>query len=358
MRAKPVPAQGFDPVFGYNAVRVPLYLMRAGLAEPRRLAAIREAWKAGPGIVSFATGAVTKPWPEPGYRLIAAAMACVLDRHAHPRRSAPVRADPLLPFDPPSPERCHARGAVQAMSVRTPLFVAGALTAGILVLRLNAESETAAAPAFAQATPAPGASLPPPSPAPATTTTSPGVEGRRIGPALLRGAGRPAPPRGGDRPPPGALSRLGAARPTFNAGPAPQGDPELERYLAALRRGQVQRGAQRHRRARRPRQRLAAAEGTARQARCGGSLAPARQRLRREAMGDRADDRDAESGPAHLRQRRCALARRRGLREDRPARPRPRRLSLCARLAATMPASGSRRCRRPRRCSPTATCAT
>ncbi len=84
MRAKPVPAQGFDPVFGYNAVRVPLYLMRAGLAEPRRLAAIREAWKGGPGIVSFATGAVTKPWPEPGYRLIAAAMACVLEKTAIP----------------------------------------------------------------------------------------------------------------------------------------------------------------------------------------------------------------------------------------------------------------------------------
>lgn len=80
MRAKPVPAQGFEPVFGYNAVRVPLYLMRAGLADTRRLAAVREAWKNGPGIVSFATGAVTMPWPEQGYRLIAAAMACILDK--------------------------------------------------------------------------------------------------------------------------------------------------------------------------------------------------------------------------------------------------------------------------------------
>ena len=80
LRGKPAPAQGFDPVFSYNAVRVPLYLMRAGLAEPRRLAAVREAWKNGPGIVSYASGQVTTPWQEQGYRILAAAMNCAVDK--------------------------------------------------------------------------------------------------------------------------------------------------------------------------------------------------------------------------------------------------------------------------------------
>ena len=79
VQGKPAPAQGFDPELGYNAVRVPLYLMRAGLAEGRRLEPIRRAWKDGPGIVAFESGRVKTPLPEPGYRMIAAAIQCVLD---------------------------------------------------------------------------------------------------------------------------------------------------------------------------------------------------------------------------------------------------------------------------------------
>jgi endoglucanase len=79
LAGKLAPAQGFDAEFSYNAVRVPLYLMRAGLADKRRLEPVRRAWRDGPGIVAFDSGRVKEPLPEPGYRMIQAAMSCTLD---------------------------------------------------------------------------------------------------------------------------------------------------------------------------------------------------------------------------------------------------------------------------------------
>jgi endoglucanase len=75
----PAAAAGFDAEFGYNAVRVPLYLMRAGLGDRRRLAAFQQAWRSGPGIVDLKSGRVTKPLPEPGYRMLKAALDCAVD---------------------------------------------------------------------------------------------------------------------------------------------------------------------------------------------------------------------------------------------------------------------------------------
>ncbi|WEK49628.1 MAG: glycosyl hydrolase family 8 [Candidatus Kaistia colombiensis] len=90
------PAAGFDPVFGYNAVRIPLYIMRAGISDAALLAPYEKAWlgpgKPGPAVINVKTNAIESPLDEPGYRILAAALACVRD-------GTPVPAD-LKTFAP------------------------------------------------------------------------------------------------------------------------------------------------------------------------------------------------------------------------------------------------------------------
>ncbi|WP_075216500.1 glycosyl hydrolase family 8 [Mongoliimonas terrestris] len=92
----PVPAERFPAVFGYNALRLPLYLMRAGLHDHPTAAAVAAAWlrRSGgrPAVLSLADGTVTEPLPDPGYRIILAALACA-------RAGTPVPAD-LARFEP------------------------------------------------------------------------------------------------------------------------------------------------------------------------------------------------------------------------------------------------------------------
>lgn len=80
LKGEPKPAEGFPPQFAYNALRIPLYLLRAGLADRQRLEPFRRAWADGTAVVDVATGKPVEPLPEPGYRILAAAMACALDR--------------------------------------------------------------------------------------------------------------------------------------------------------------------------------------------------------------------------------------------------------------------------------------
>ena len=110
------------------------------------------------------------------------------------------------------------------MSVKTALFVAGAVAAGILLLRLHAESESTASSVFAQATP--GAQLPV-SPAPATTSS-----GATVDESALRYFAA----QGDQRRLDAEIARLRALYPDWvpptnlSAGPAPRGDAEIERY--------------------------------------------------------------------------------------------------------------------------------
>lgn len=76
----PVPARSFPAMFGWNAVRVPLYLAWSGPAERDLLASYRESWgTAGPKIVDLDTGLVVDPLPAAGYGAIADLVACALD---------------------------------------------------------------------------------------------------------------------------------------------------------------------------------------------------------------------------------------------------------------------------------------
>ncbi|MGO4171833.1 glycosyl hydrolase family 8 [Bosea sp. TAF32] len=80
IKAEPKPAEGFPAQFGYNALRIPLYLLRAGLGEKARLEPFRQAWAGGTAVVDVRSGKPVEPLPDAGYRILAAAMACALDK--------------------------------------------------------------------------------------------------------------------------------------------------------------------------------------------------------------------------------------------------------------------------------------
>lgn len=84
VKAAPKPADGFPSHFGYNALRIPLYLLRAGLVDRARLEPFRQAWAGGTAVVDVTTGKQVEPLPDAGYRILAAAMACALDGTAIP----------------------------------------------------------------------------------------------------------------------------------------------------------------------------------------------------------------------------------------------------------------------------------
>lgn len=91
--ATPQPAHGFPAVFGYNALRIPLYLSWAGLSSPKTLGPYVEAWKTGrPAIVEVATGRETEVLTSPGYRALAAFVGCATSnrRFDDDLRQAPV----------------------------------------------------------------------------------------------------------------------------------------------------------------------------------------------------------------------------------------------------------------------------
>jgi endoglucanase len=79
IKAEPRPAEGFPPQLSYNAIRIPLYLLRAGLGERTRLEPFRQAWAGGVAVVDVKSGKPVEPLPDAGYRILAAAMACALD---------------------------------------------------------------------------------------------------------------------------------------------------------------------------------------------------------------------------------------------------------------------------------------
>jgi endo-1,4-beta-D-glucanase Y len=79
----PAPALGFDPLFGYDAIRIPLYLVRAGLVDRSLLAPFAKLWGSPsdpPAVINLADGHAASELGDPGYRMIVATVACALDR--------------------------------------------------------------------------------------------------------------------------------------------------------------------------------------------------------------------------------------------------------------------------------------
>lgn len=82
LQTRPRPAEGFPEEFGYNALRIPLYLMRAGVSDAGLLRTLADGMTTETGevaIVDIATGNVTNTLAEPGYAIIPALVGCVLD---------------------------------------------------------------------------------------------------------------------------------------------------------------------------------------------------------------------------------------------------------------------------------------
>jgi len=79
---QPKPADGFPPEFGYNSLRIPLYLLRAGMTDMEWLRALKQRWSAeseGVAVVNVVTGQVRERLTDQGYAILPAALACVLD---------------------------------------------------------------------------------------------------------------------------------------------------------------------------------------------------------------------------------------------------------------------------------------
>ncbi|CAN7201477.1 glycosyl hydrolase family 8 [Agrobacterium tumefaciens] len=80
VKTKPQPAAGFPPEFGYNAVRIPLYLSRAKMGAPELLARLKDGMtveSGAAGTFDLKSGAVKDVLSDAGYRVIPALAACV-----------------------------------------------------------------------------------------------------------------------------------------------------------------------------------------------------------------------------------------------------------------------------------------
>ena len=87
LKSMPTPAEGFPKEFGYNAVRIPLYLMRAGVRDRALLLPFQENMVDAEGrvlVVDITTGKTRKTLDEAGYRVIPALIGCVLDNKPLP----------------------------------------------------------------------------------------------------------------------------------------------------------------------------------------------------------------------------------------------------------------------------------
>lgn len=82
--AVPQPAGGYPSQFGYDAIRVPLYLAWYSRDYPDILEIFASHWKqfgtASMSVVELATATRLSPMPDPGYQAVAALVDCSLGR--------------------------------------------------------------------------------------------------------------------------------------------------------------------------------------------------------------------------------------------------------------------------------------
>ncbi len=79
LKTRTKPAEGFPSEFGYNAIRIPLYLAMAGVGTPElyeRLVTGMSVEGGNIGTFELQSGAVKDMLSDPGYRMIPALVAC------------------------------------------------------------------------------------------------------------------------------------------------------------------------------------------------------------------------------------------------------------------------------------------
>jgi endoglucanase len=80
LRRQPKPAEGFPPEFGYNALRIPLYLLRGDVDDRGLLTRLLQGMSDPAGSITLrdlSTDSVTTTLSDPGYQIINHIMACV-----------------------------------------------------------------------------------------------------------------------------------------------------------------------------------------------------------------------------------------------------------------------------------------
>lgn len=88
MRTAPRAAKGFPQEFSYNAIRIPLYMVRAGVRDRTLLEPYLTKMADDAGnvrIVDIASGETKSTLDDPGYRIIPALVACVLEGKPLPK---------------------------------------------------------------------------------------------------------------------------------------------------------------------------------------------------------------------------------------------------------------------------------
>lgn len=79
---EPTPAAGFDPTYGYNAVRIPLYLAMSRRTGREELRPFAGQWNAaedvGPFVIDVATGAARDVFGGAGFKILSALTDCIV----------------------------------------------------------------------------------------------------------------------------------------------------------------------------------------------------------------------------------------------------------------------------------------
>lgn len=87
VREEPKAASGFPVEFGYNAIRIPLYLMRAASTDAELLKRLRDGMsgpRGGVVLVDLETGKTKEELMDPGYRIVRDLADCVLEGQGLP----------------------------------------------------------------------------------------------------------------------------------------------------------------------------------------------------------------------------------------------------------------------------------
>lgn len=81
LRRGPRPAKGFDAEFAYNAIRIPLYLVRGGITDKALLTRLLQGMTqdGAPATVDLTTGRPKAVLSDPGYRIVNDVVACVVN---------------------------------------------------------------------------------------------------------------------------------------------------------------------------------------------------------------------------------------------------------------------------------------
>lgn len=114
LKDAPHPADGFAGEFGYNALRIPLYLIRGGIEAPDLLVRLQAGMDMG-GDLAIGPLAADAPWTplaDPGYRAVVALVACKLTGAPMPQDLTVFRPTNYYPSTLHLLALAHAREAM------------------------------------------------------------------------------------------------------------------------------------------------------------------------------------------------------------------------------------------------------